>query len=187
MLSQLPETTPIRIRLARKYANARFSILVVIAFTIINIVMRVSQSTAYWLFSANIPFFLVDIGMYFGGIYQNPTAGMVEQGFGLFGAPFFYAMLTVAILLVCGYFVCWLLSNGGNYVWMFGALVAFAVDTLFLIAMAVLEFAQGTMTALSADLVIDFLLHAYVVYALVDGILARRRYLTLPDTTTPAQ
>ncbi len=174
----------VRMQLDRKYRNARVALLVVVAFTFINMVMRVSQSTSYWLFSANIPFFLTDIGMYFGGVYSYPTEEMLASGFGAYGTPFFYAMLAIAIPLVCAYFVCWLMSGSGHIGWMIGALALFGIDTLFVILWTVVELVQGTMDGLNADFVIDALLHAYVLYALIDGVIARRRYLALPADAT---
>ena len=166
---------PIRMQLDMKYRNARVSLLLVVAFTFINMVMRVSQVSSYWLFSANIPFFLTDLGMYFGGMYANPTEGMIESGFGSLGVDFFYGMLAVSILIVGGYFLAWLMSANGHIGWMIGALVAFALDTVFVLVTPIFD-----LYGINVDFVFDLLLHAYVLYALVDGILARRRYLALP-------
>lgn len=167
---------PVRMQLDMKHRNARVSLLVVVAFTFINMMLRVSQTTGYFLFSANLPFFLTDVGMYFGGIYDNPTEAWLNAGFGMHGERFFYGMLAVAILIVAAYFVLWLLSARDSILPMLIATVLFGVDTLFLVGATVFGLSD-----LSSDFVIDLLLHAYVLYALIDGTLARRRYLALPE------
>lgn len=167
---------PLRAQLERRYTNARFSLLLIIAFTVINLLMRVAQNPTYWLFSANIPYFLTDIGMYFGGIYHNPTEGMLASGFGSRGVGFFIAMLVVAILIVAAYFVLWLLSDKGGIGYMIAALSLFGADTLFMILLPL--FGMGDVTV---DFAFDIALHAYVIYALADGIAARLRLAKLPS------
>lgn len=166
---------PLRARLESRYVNARFSLLLVVAFTVINLLMRVAQNPAYWLFSANIPYFLTDIGMYFGGIYHNPTEGMLASGFGSLGIGFFIAMLAVAILIVAAYFVMWLLSDKGGLGFMIAALSLFGADTLFMLLLPL--FGLGD---INVDFAFDIALHAYVLYALADGIAARMRLAKLP-------
>lgn len=170
------EDLPLRAQLEKRYVNARFSLLLIVAFTVINMLMRVAQNPAYWLFSANIPYFLTDIGMYFGGIYHSPTEGMLSSGFGSLGIGFFIAMLAVAILIVAAYFVMWLLSDKGGIGYMIAALSLFGADTLFMVLLPL--FGMGDVTV---DFVFDVALHAYVIYALADGIAARLRLAKLPS------
>lgn len=167
---------PLRAQLERRFVNARFSLLLIVAFTVINLLMCVGQSGAYWLFSANIPYLLTDIGMYFGGIYQNPTENMLESGFGLFGQGFFVLMIAIAVVLVAAYFVCWLLSGAARGLgWMIAATVLFALDTVVMVVMPLIGLAD-----MPAQFAIDLALHAYMLYALIDGALARHRLDTLP-------
>jgi hypothetical protein len=165
---------PIRAQLENRFRNARFSLLVTVAFTVINMILCVGQNGMFWLFSANVPRFLTDLGMYFGGIYNNPTEAMLNAGFGTLGIGFFVGMLVVAILIVCAYFLCWLLSDG-KLGWMVAALAMLGFDTLFMLVS--LLFGLADMESVVA---LDLALHAYVLYALVDGVVAKKRLNALP-------
>lgn len=168
MASNFPsgEMTP-RMQLERQYTTARFDLLVLIAFTVINLLMLVSQNFTYFLFSVNLPYLLVDLGMYFGGVYANVDPALMEAGYGILGEGFFYAMLAVAILIVCVYFVCWLLSANGKVGWLVAALSLFAIDTLLMLGMIAIGLSEP-----SIDFFIDVAFHAYVLYALAQGLRA---------------
>ena len=56
-----------------KYNSSIANLLLVVAFSVINIVLLVTNANTYFLFSAFIPYFVVDYGMYFCGLY--PEAG----------------------------------------------------------------------------------------------------------------
>ena len=55
--------------LTNKYMGARHNLLLVVVFTLINIVLLLVQSNTYFLFSATIPYFLADLGMVLCGKY----------------------------------------------------------------------------------------------------------------------
>ena len=167
---------PLREQLERRFINARFSLLLIVAFTVINLLMCVGQNGTYWLFAANIPYLLLDIGMYFGGIYRNPTETMLDSGFGIHGEGFFFAMLAIAILIVAAYFVLWLLSGTRGFPCLVAATVLFGLDTLVMVLLPILGLAD-----IPIQFAMDLLLHAYMLYSLIDGALARRRLDTLPS------
>ena len=175
--------TPIRAQLETRYRSARFSLLLIIAFTAINMIMCVGQTGMFWLFSANIPYLLTDLGMYFGGMYRV-AEGAVLPGFGALGRPFFFAMLAVAILFLCVYFVCWLLSEKKS-AWLFATLIIFSVDTVVMIVMPLLGMAD-----VSVDFAFDVALHACAIYELIDGLLSWKRLAALnaeEDTAEPVR
>ena len=58
-----------REQLTNKYMGARHNLLLVVIFTAVNIGLLVAQSNSYFLFSASIPYYLVDLGMYLCGKY----------------------------------------------------------------------------------------------------------------------
>ncbi len=109
-----PGQTPTRIIAENKVRTARANLIVVIAFTVLNILMAAFQAEYYLLFSAQMPLFFVGIGI---GT-ENTTALIV--------------CTVLAILSVVPYFLCWLFSKK-HYGWMIGALCYFAVDCLFLL------------------------------------------------------
>lgn len=127
-----------------KYNTARSNLLLVVAFTAINLVLTVLESDMYFVFSASIPLFITAVG--------SELASLVESE-----AP--YIISIVAAVAVIGiYLLCYFLSKRGRG-WMVGALVLFSLDCLFLLL------------NLSADAIIDLLFHAWVMYYLILGVI----------------
>ena len=81
LFTKQPVRTP-REDYEQKYNSSRGQLLFVLAMTVINIVLLVSKSDLYFLFSAFIPYFLVDLGMYMCGMY--PSEYYLEDGFDYF-------------------------------------------------------------------------------------------------------
>ena len=57
--------------LENKYKSSLSNLLLVMAFTAINIVLLVTNADTYFLFSAFIPYLCVDTGMYLCGMYPG--------------------------------------------------------------------------------------------------------------------
>ena len=55
--------------LASRFHSTRHNLLLIVIFSLINIVLLVTKSGTYFLFSAFIPYMFVDYGMYFCGLY----------------------------------------------------------------------------------------------------------------------
>ena len=168
---------PLRRRLDDQYKLARFTLLLVLAFTVVNLLMRISQTFVFFLFSANIPFYLLDLGMYYGGIYSNPSPGMLAAGYGSLGAPFFALMLGVAVLFVTAYFVCWLLS-ANRAIYLKIAFILLAVDTAFMTLTTLFGLAD-----FSIFFLVDLAMHGASLYLMGEGVAAHRRLLALSPTT----
>lgn len=141
-----PETT---------FAAARSNLLLMLAFTAVNVILRIAQANLYFLFSASMPMAALDIGVVF------------EEA-GLPGA--YIAGIVVAIVIVVLYLLCWLLSNKRRG-WMVVALVLFALDTLLMFLLY----------EITADMVLDVLFHAYVLYYLISGTVAMAKLKNQPE------
>lgn len=126
-----------------KYNTARSNLLLVVAFTAINLVLQVIESDMYFVFSASIPLFLTVVG--------GELAILMETE-----APYITSIVA-AVAIIGIYLLCYFLSKKARG-WMIGALVLFSLDSLFLL----LNF--------SADAVIDLLFHAWVLYYLILGV-----------------
>ena len=127
----------------QKYNIARTNLLLMIAFTLLNIILLFAKANYMMLFSATVPYFSVVIGM--------------EDGSGMLLVP---SILVAAITLIL-YFLCWLLSKR-SWVWMIVALVLFALDSLVLVGLYVMmQEASG---------ILDFLIHGWVLYYLIMGV-----------------
>ena len=94
---------------ATKFKNARINLLLVIAFTAINLMFMIIETDLYFLFSATMPLFF----------------------YGLFGVP----GLIIALVGIGLYLMCFILSKNMR-VFILVALVIFGVDTLMFLTIA---------------------------------------------------
>ena len=107
---------PVGVQLSQKqiyennYNGTRGNILLVVLFTAINIVLLISNSNTYFLFSAFIPYALVDVGRYICGMYPSEYYdGMQYMTF--YQKEVFVVMLIVAVVIL----VVYTLWDGENY------------------------------------------------------------------------
>ena len=134
--------------LLRQVANGRYSLLLIVILTVVNLVMTILDTNTYFLFSASVPYYLVFVGM---GI-EN---GFVDGAWNVKGT-LTYTGLVIALVIVAVYLLCWLLSKK-RAGWLTAALVLFFVDT---VALVVITFAlyDSPMGKL-----VDFLLHIWAI------------------------
>ncbi len=137
----------------QKYTIARQNLLLMIAFTIVNVVLLAVNSNVMMLFSATVPYYAIAIGI------------VSESS----------AVLTVCICLnaviLATYILCWVMSKK-HYGWMIAALVMFILDTLALIGLYLL------LQELSG--VMDALIHAWVLYYLIIGVRCGHQLSSVP-------
>ena len=134
--------------LLRQVANGRYSLLLIVILTVVNLIMTILDTNTYFLFSASVPYYLVFVGM---GI-EN---GFVDGAWNVKGT-LTYTGLVIALVIVAVYLLCWLLSKK-RAGWLTVALVLFIVDT---VALVVITFAlyDSPMGKL-----VDFLLHIWAI------------------------
>ena len=172
---------PKREVLEARYAGARRDILILLIFTVFNIFLAVIQSNLYFLFSAYIPYALVDVGLLLCGMYPEEVYEV------LYDAPYhslefmnkgvLLIFLVVAAFLLVWYFISWKATKKGSAGWMIFTLVYFGLDT---VAMLVLG-------NISVDMIFDYVFHGWMIYSLVTGILAIRKLRNLPEEIIDAE
>jgi hypothetical protein len=150
-----------------KYASARRDILLVLGFTIINIILLVTNTNTYFLFSAYIPYLIADFAMYFCGKYPAEYYEGVALDF--YGDTVFAVMLALAALILVMYLLSWFFSDKGRVGWLIFAAVLFGLDTAGMLLMGV-----------SLEYVLDILFHAWFLYSLIGGIVAYYKLKKLP-------
>ncbi len=152
-----------------KYTNARVNLLLVVAFTAINIILLATGSYTYFLFSASIPYFIADMGMLMCGKYPPElyVDGLEEMI--VFEPSVFPIFLVIAFAIVSVYLVFWFFSKKKPG-FLMAALVLFVIDT---VGMFILY-------GISFDSIVDIVFHAYVIWSLVSGIKAHNALLALP-------
>lgn len=154
--------------LLQQIAGARSALLVVLIFTVVNLVMLLLDSGTYFLFSASVPYYLTAFGL-------GMDIGMGESGIGTFTL----ISLGISAVMLLLYLLSWLLSKKRSG-WLVVALVAFVLDTVALVLVC-LAFDAVT------DSIVDFLFHGWVILQLAQGIIANRKIRKMirefdPDT-----
>ena len=159
-----------REKLENTYKAARANLLLVVVFTLINIIGSVLGSESYFLFSAHIPTYFAILGAILCGRYSPEyyaAIGITEADF--FGTPVLVALVAVAVVLTLLYLLFWALSKK-RVGWLIAALVFFVADAAFMILSYGISF----------DMILDILFHALVLYYLVAGVMAHYKLKSLP-------
>jgi len=133
-----------------KFKGARNNLLLVVAFTIINLFLTAFETGYYFLFSAAVPQAFFEIGQGLADDYQN-------NAFLITGA--ILAFIGIAI-----YLVCWSLSKRYR-VFILVALILFSIDTLLC-----LFFVFGG--EFNPFYLLDVACHIWVLYYLITGTIA---------------
>ena len=158
-----------RAMLDNKYKTARFNLLLAVAFTVINIVLALTSTDYYLLFSAFVPYFMVDMGMLMTGKFPAEFYEGLEMTEFL-DSSLLVVMLVLAVIILAVYVLCFVLSGKYRSGWLVVALVLFGIDSILLI---VLNGIGGS--------IFDILFHAWVVYYLVVGISSAKKIKALPE------
>lgn len=154
-----------------RYNGARINLLLVVLFTAVNMILLVTGSNSYYLFSASIPYTLTDLARYLCGMY--PPEVYAEAGIYTpqFAAPsLFYAVLAISIVVIALYLLAYFLSKHQKVGWLIFALVFFVIDTGWLILYI------GDIVGILMDL----LFHLWVIFSLSMGIYAYIKLRKLP-------
>lgn len=162
-------TLPDRQNLEKKYNSARFNLLLVVAFTAVNIILLVTNSNSYFLFSAYVPYMIADLGMYYCGMYPDEFYGKNFTKADALSPSIFAVFIVIALIVLALYLVSWLLSKK-KAGWLIFALVFFAVDTVLMFVIL----------GVSSEHIIDIIFHALVIGSLAMGINANYKLKNLP-------
>ena len=157
-----PEQLTEREKLTNRYQSARHNILLVLVFTLVNIVLLVSNSNSYFLFSAAIPYYSAVYGMIFTGKYPAEYYTGELAGMEFLGNGFFVATLVCAAVILVLYLLSWILAKKPRVGWMIFALVFFVIDTVGMLLLF----------GVSSDMIMDIVFHGWVIVSLIGGISA---------------
>ena len=140
----------------RQVSMSRGAILLVLCLTVVNLGLLIAGSNTYLLFAAFAPYYLTIMARGF----DLAASGAVNGGYT-------WTALVFSALVLGLYLLCWLLSKK-NPKWLTVSLTLFAVDTICLALLC--RFVFGGFT----DRVMDFFMHAWVIYELYVGVRAAR-------------
>lgn len=154
----------------RNYNNGITNLLLIIAFSVINIVLLVANSNTYFLFSAFIPYFLVDVGMFYTGTY--PEEYYYGLGFTEFlDKSFLVVTVVIAAVVLVLYLLCWLFAKKKKIGWLIFAVVMACIDT---VAMLVLG-------GIAMESIIDIIFHAWIIFSLINAVVTYNKLKKLPE------
>lgn len=150
--------------LAAKAKSGRHSLLLIIIFTIINLVMILADSGTYFLFSASVPY------------YVTLLLKAIENGFSdgaWVNGPATIAALVFSFIVLTLYFLCWLLSDKHRG-WLTAALVMFVVDTAAMLVFTMLLYDNPMSN------VVDLIFHVWAIVELFQAARARKKLQNMP-------
>ena len=137
------------------YMRSRSNFLLVVAFTLINVVFALLGQDSYFLFSATVPYFVALIG----------RAGFNEYGL----SALLIIAGAIALVMVGVYFLFWCMTKRHRE-WVDAATVCFGLDCVGMILLF----------GFDISLIIDYAFHAYVMYYLITGSIASHKLAKLP-------
>lgn len=131
------------------FNKSRSNLLLVIVFSVLNVILTLVNAGINFLFSATFPMFVVGLGQAFSDKSGD-------------NAYLIIAVIVAFILIAC-YGVCYLLSKK-HKAFIVVALVFFSIDTLFLLWILSL--------GIDYSAIFDIAFHVWVVYSLIIGVKA---------------
>ena len=152
----------------RNLLLSRNNLLLVAIITLINVIMAVTGSETYYLFTATIPYYLA----FLGGFYTGKMPADSYEGFEFtpLGNGFLIAMLIIALAFIVFYALCWFFSKKKPG-WLIAALVMFSLDTVGMVVLF----------GISLSMLLDILFHAWVLYYLIIGVVAINKLKDMPE------
>lgn len=141
--------------LEAKVRYARGTVLTILLMTVVNLLLLFLDYDRYFLFSASVPYYGV----------------AVARALELNAAPF----AALAVVILAGYLVCWILGKKKSGA-ITAALVLFSLDTLALLALAILVGLAGEPLAT----LLDLLFHVAALVELAVGVSAGAKLKKLP-------
>ncbi len=153
-----------RFALMNKYKSARFDLLLISLFSIINILFAAFGGQTYFLFCAMVPYFLIIVGLELTGSFDKEYYGDSYDTYQFLDKPFLYVMLVIALLIVGIYLLMWFLSKDFKVGFLTTSLVMFAIDTLFTFTFQ-----------LTFDTIFSIVIHIFAIVGLINGVIAGHR------------
>ncbi len=163
-----------RKKLERKYASARTSLLLVIVFTILNILLLLIQSDIYFLFSAYIPYILTGLGMVYCGLYPSEYYSTQNLDLHIFDSYVFSFFIAIAVGIILLYNLCWFFTKKSKVSWLIFALVLFGFDTIVFLCIR----------GIVLEAVVDYIFHIWVLASIGRGIYAHYMLKNMPECST---
>lgn len=135
--------------LMKQVSGGRYSVLLILIFTTINLVFLLLDADRYFLFSASIPYFMTAFGI------------GLDSAIG--GTTYTFTALAISAVILIVYLVCWFMGKKQTG-WLITALVLFSMDSLGLI------FFSFTLLENPLENIVDFLFHGWAIVELIQAV-----------------
>ena len=166
--AQAPQS---RENLENRFHNARRSLMSVIIFTVINLVLLVTNSNSYFVFSAFVPYFLTGMGMMLCGRFPVEYYGDEFLTTEFLPPVVLTVMIAISITIIVLYLLAWYFSKNRKIGWLIFAFIIFAIDTIIMFLLS-----ENLMSS-----ILDILFHAWVLFDICMAINAAGKLKKLPD------
>lgn len=153
-----------------KYSRSIANLLVVVIASAVNILLLVTNTDTYFLFSAFVPYFLAQCGMFYTGMFPEEYYQGFEE-FEFLGQSFLITTVIVAAGIVLLYLLSWIFARKKKVGWLIFATVMFCIDTV----------AMLLLTDMWWDSIIDIVFHAWIIFSLISGIVCCRKMKNRPE------
>ena len=162
-----------RAALERSYHNSRGNLLLVVIFTVVNLLLAASGSSHFFLFSAFIPYMAMLLGLSLTGHTNSGNEALV-------GDRFLYACIAFAAVIILAYLLFFLFSKK-HYGWLIPALVLFVLDCVVFVLFSLYA-------GFDFGMIVDFFFHGWILFSLIMGIVNGVKLKNMPtDTPIPAE
>ncbi len=147
----------------KSYETSRYNLIVMAAFTLVNIILLLLGSDTYFLFSASIP--------YFTALFPCVLALEIPSY-----ASWILPLAGVAVLMLVPYVLAFFFGKKPEkYGWMIFALICFTIDTA----------GYFILFGISLDSIVDLVFHlwvmVYLILAVRAGVKLRELSLSEPE------
>lgn len=154
----------------KKYESARYSLLIMVIFTLVNCALLLFGSNTYFLFSAPLVYYFLWGMMYLTGKLP-PEAYAPEDVFEFYPEGLYIVAIVFAVVAISVYFLCWFKSKNMHHKWLIASLVLFCIDVVV----------NFLWLGFIVDNIIDYVFAAYVIYSITAGIVAYTKLAKLPE------
>lgn len=151
----------------RQVSTARHALVIVAAFTVVNLALFFLDANSYFLFSASIPYYLTVLGYAIDDyVFGAATSIMMAIG------AVFLAMALVCFLEIPK-------QAGRKNGWLITAVVLFVADTAFLLFWALV------MVGGIVPFITDLVFHGLILWELCQGIVYNRKLIAKGQEEQP--
>ena len=156
-----------------QYHSARQNIIVILVCSAVNILMLALNTGTYFLFSASIPYILVDFARFYCGMYPEEYYAGDFEGMIPADKSLFIGSMVVAVIILAIYLLFYFCSKEHRVGFLIAALVFFSIDTL-----ALFYFYGFDITS-----IMDIVFHGWIIFVLARGVKAHYDLEKLPPET----